>query len=70
MVGMSFLEFNCLEDIQMFCNKNSYKIITNDGVSIIANVYNKNNALVGYISNSSKDFRCKNKETKYVLVWE
>lgn len=70
MAGMSFLEFNCLEDVQMFCNENSYKLITNNGISIIANVYNKNNALVGYVSNSPQDFKCTNEETKYILAWE
>ena len=71
MAGMTFLQFETWQELENYCTTKSYKILNKKNeFPILAEVLNKNNALVGYISNRPQDFKPINPSTKYVLVWE
>lgn len=62
------IEFASLEDLEKYCRENSY-VLTKHNL-LYAEIRDKNNVLWGYVSDNPKNYKCKNPNTKYVLVWE
>ena len=62
------IEFNSLETLEKYCKENSYVLVKHQ--LLFAEVRDKNNVLWGYVSDNPSQYRCKNLDTKYVLVWE
>ena len=70
MAGLNFIQFNNWEEVENFCGKNSFKLVKDKTSLVIAEILNKNNAIIGYISNRPQDFKPINPNTKYILVLE
>lgn len=70
MAAMEFIEFESLEELKKYCAQKNLHLRGKDGYAIIADVLDNNNVHWGYVSKEPKSYKCKNPNTKYVLVWE
>lgn len=70
MAAVEFVEFDSLEALEIFCKSKSLRTRKRNGFAVIADVLDEKNILWGYVSNNSSNYKCKNPNTKYVLVWE
>lgn len=70
MASIEFIEFESLEKVKEYCTKHELILKEKSGFAIIADIVDKKNIFWGCVSKRPKDYKCKNSDTKYVLVWE
>lgn len=70
MAGISFIHFETWDQLQRYCESRRLRIDQSKNSPFIAEILNKNNAPVGFISDRVNDYKPAKPNSKYVLVWE
>ena len=70
MAAMNFIHFKTWDELENYCQEKALQVLKSKNGPFIAEILNKNNAPVGFISDRVQDYKPTIPDTKYVLVWE
>ena len=70
MAAINFIHFKTWNELENYCQGKALKVLKSKNGPFIAEILNKNNAPVGFISDRVQDYKPIISDTKYVLVWE